>query len=152
MTSEQIIDRTKKDGLHGHLNSFKWVENEAQYDATAAQIRRETEDKEILAGVRVAWHSCVYGCRHRRDVPSLIPVGAGANVVRSGLSATARVAAGAAANAALSEAGLQASQETRTPPKRACRTSVLPLCSARALVLPSILSSRRERPSASKRT
>lgn len=113
LSDDALLNKIKEDGYLSRVNLFTDVRTEAQYQAKIVDIAREDEDRKILAssGAFGVASSIAAGVI---DLPTLLPVGAGARVVQSTVQAVARVGVGAGVAAGVSEAGLQATQQTRT--------------------------------------
>lgn len=117
LTDDEILDQVGKAGLMPLALKFQGVTNQAQLDARVADIKREQKNLEILeaSGATGVVAQLVAGVI---DVPTLLPVGRALQLGRKGaslLEATAKTAAAGVIDAGVSEAGLQATQETRTP-------------------------------------
>lgn len=113
LTSDEIWERLKKDNLIHRSDSFTSIRTESEYEGMKAQLTREDEDRAILeaSGWGGFAASMLAGAV---DLPSLLPVGAGAAFARSGLRAAGAAAFGAGTQATASELLLQGTQETRT--------------------------------------
>lgn len=94
---------------------FVDVFNKPAYDARWAEIEKEREDRRILDSAGVAGDLMSLGASIV-DLPTLIPGGAvvrGARLGETALKGAVSIGAASAAGAAVSEAGLQATQSTR---------------------------------------
>jgi hypothetical protein len=115
-TDDQILDFVAARDLTPYLPRFQGVTNLAQLTARANDIEREIQNQNILAGAGLSG-TVAQLAAGIIDLSSLIPVGEALRIGRAGAGLLTRVGEGAAAGAgytALSEAGLQASQQTRT--------------------------------------
>jgi hypothetical protein len=116
MTDDQILDAVGKANMLPNLQRFSGVTNEAQFTARRNDIDREQKNLAIIeaSGWTGTGAMLVAGLI---DLPTLIPVGRAYQLGRKGaslLEATARTAAAGATDAAISEVGLQATQQLRT--------------------------------------
>ena len=109
------IDYVKDDpDFAQHVERFGGVFNRKAADALKVQIKREEEDRRTLdaAGMNGTIASLAAGVF---DLPTLFSVGGGvAGAGRTALGTAVRVSAGAGIDAAVSETGLQLTQQTRT--------------------------------------
>jgi len=117
LTDEEIMDQVSKAGLTSLLPKFQGVTNQAQLDARLKDIQREQKNVDILeaSGLSGTAALLVAGIV---DIPTLIPVGKALQLGKAGasfLETTGKSAVAGAADAGISEAGLQATQELRTP-------------------------------------
>lgn len=98
-------------GLEEYVDEAAGIFNRKAGEAKKAQIRRELQDRRILDAAGGKGLAAEIGAGFL-DLPTLLPFGGGLAV---GVGRTAvRVGVGAGLDAGLSEAGLQATQETRT--------------------------------------
>ncbi|MFT3732851.1 MAG: hypothetical protein QM780_15760 [Hyphomicrobium sp.] len=117
LTDEEIIDQVSKAGLSPLLQKFQGVTNQAQLDARLADIEREQKNLDILeaSGLTGTAALLVAGIV---DIPTLIPVGKALQLGKAGaslLETAGKSAVAGAVDAGISEAGLQTTQELRTP-------------------------------------
>ncbi|GAA0614872.1 hypothetical protein [Paenochrobactrum glaciei] len=109
------IDYVKDDpDFAPYVERFSGIFNQKAADALKVQIQREIADRRTLdaAGVHGVIASLAAGVF---DLPTILPVGGGLiGASRSVVSTAAGAAVGAGIDAAVSEAGLQLTQQTRT--------------------------------------
>ncbi|NKX16188.1 hypothetical protein HGG75_10665 [Ochrobactrum pseudogrignonense] len=109
------IDYVKDDpDFAQHVERFGGVFNRKAADALKVQIKREEEDRRTLdaAGINGTIASLAAGVF---DIPTVFSVGGGiAGAGRTALGTAIRTSAGAGIDAAVSETGLQLTQQTRT--------------------------------------
>lgn len=109
------IDYVKDDpDFAPYVERFSGIFNQKAADALKVQIQREITDRRTLdaAGVHGVIASLAAGVF---DLPTILPVGGGLiGASRSVVSTAAGAAVGAGIDAAVSEAGLQLTQQTRT--------------------------------------
>ena len=109
------IDYVKDDpDFAPYVERFSGIFNQRAADALKVQIQREIADRRTLdaAGVHGVIASLAAGVF---DLPTILPVGGGLiGASRSVVSTAAGAAVGAGIDAAVSEAGLQLTQQTRT--------------------------------------
>ncbi|WP_235818397.1 hypothetical protein [Brucella grignonensis] len=109
------IDYVKDDpDFAQHVERFGGVFNRKAADALKVQIKREEEDRRTLdaAGINGTIASLAAGVF---DLPTVFSVGGGVvGAGRTALGTAVRVSAGAGVDAAVSETGLQLTQQTRT--------------------------------------
>lgn len=109
------IDYVKDDPDFGqHVERFGGVFNRKAADALKVQIKREEEDRRTLdaAGINGTIASLAAGVA---DLPTIFSLGGGVvGAGRTALGTAVRVSAGAGIDAAVSETGLQLTQQTRT--------------------------------------
>lgn len=109
------IDYVKDDpDFSPYVERFSGIFNQKAADALKVQIQREIADRRTLdaAGVHGVIASLAAGVF---DLPTILPVGGGLiGASRSVVSTAAGAAVGAGIDAAVSEAGLQLTQQTRT--------------------------------------
>jgi hypothetical protein len=117
LTDEEIMSQVSKAGLSSLLPKFQGVTNQAQLDARIADIQREQKNVDILeaSGLSGTAALLVAGIV---DIPTLIPVGKALQLGKAGasfLETAGKSAVAGTVDAGISEAGLQATQELRTP-------------------------------------
>lgn len=107
LTPAELYEKIRGEGLDEYTDKFVDIGTVGEFNKRAAKIKQEVEDRKVLAaaGFGGMAASMLAGTL---DVTTLIPFGAGAVRTAKG------VAAAAAADAAVSEAGLHATQYTRT--------------------------------------
>ena len=109
------IDYVKDDpDFSPYVERFSGIFNQRAADALKVQVQREIADRRTLdaAGVHGVIASLAAGVF---DLPTILPVGGGLiGASRSVVSTAAGAAVGAGIDAAVSEAGLQLTQQTRT--------------------------------------
>lgn len=108
------IDYVKDDPKYApYVDEFAGIFNRKAADALKLQIDREEQDRRTLdaAGASGVVAQMAAGVV---DLPTLLPLGGAISVGGRGLSAGVGAAIGAGIDAAVSEAGLQATQTTRT--------------------------------------
>jgi len=108
------IDYVKDDPKYApYVDEFAGVFNRKAADALKLQIDREEQDNRILASS--GWTGTVAQLAAGVvDLPTLLPVGGGVVGSLRGAGAAVQLGLAAGADAAISEAGLQATQVTRT--------------------------------------
>lgn len=108
------VDYVKDDAQYSpYVDEFAGIMNRKAADAQKARIAREIEDRRTLdaAGPMGVIASMAAGTF---DLPTLLPVGGGIGAGGSFLRTLSGAALGAGLDAAVSEAGLQLTQKTRT--------------------------------------
>lgn len=110
---QAIAARLKADNLLVEANAFKGVITEQDYEAVKADVRREREDRRLIdaSGWTGFATEVVAGIA---DPVNLLPIGAGLKGAATVGSAALRIGTSAAASAAVTEAALQTTQQTRT--------------------------------------
>lgn len=110
-----VFDDVRKDGMEKYAERFEEVYNPTAYQAVKSDIERENKDRQTLAasgwtGIGLSMGASVL------DLPTLLPGGAlyRGGKIGYGLARSALAVGGAAAlGAAVQEAGLQETQQTR---------------------------------------
>lgn len=117
LTDEEIIDQVSKAGLLPLLPKFQGVTNQAQLDARLNDIEREQKNLDIMEASGLTGTAAMLAAGIV-DIPTLIPVGKALQLGRAGaslLETAGKSAVAGAVDAGISEAGLQATQQLRTP-------------------------------------
>jgi hypothetical protein len=116
LTDEEIIHQVTKAGLEPLLPKFQGVTNQAQLDARLSDIEREQKNLSILEASGLSGTVAMLAAGIV-DLPTLLPVGRAFQLGKAGaslLETAGKSAVAGAIDAGVSEAGLQASQQTRT--------------------------------------
>lgn len=116
ITDDEIIARVTKEGLLPSLQAFQGVHTEEQFSDKMADVTRQLKDQGIMeaSGLTGTVAALVAGVV---DIPTLIPVGRALQLGKAAIStgeAALRTAGAGAIDAAISEAGLQVTQDIRT--------------------------------------
>ena len=116
ITDDDIIARVTKAGLLPVLQSFHGVTTEQEYDDKLVDVTRQVKDRQIMeaSGVTGVAAALIAGVV---DIPTLIPVGKALQLGKAAIGtgeAALRTAGAGAIDAAISEAGLQTTQDIRT--------------------------------------
>lgn len=116
-----VFDDVRRDGMEKYADRFEKVYNPDAYRAVKSDIEKETRDRQTLAAS--GWTgAALTATASIADPTLLIPGGALVRAGRAGFSvgrSALAVGTAAAAGTAIQEAGLQATQETRTPTESA---------------------------------
>jgi hypothetical protein len=116
ISDEDIIARVTKEGMQPLLQSFQGVTTEEEYADKLADVTRQVTDQRIMeaSGLTGTAAMLIAGVV---DIPTLIPVGKALQLGKAAIGtgeAALRTAGAGAIDAAISEAGLQATQDIRT--------------------------------------
>lgn len=117
LSNEQLLANINRDGLGPHTNLFEGVRTAAEYQARAADLKRELEDQRIMAASGTMSSVAAMLASGVIDLPTLLPGSVGVKLGAKGVSgfrAAAGVGAAAAIDATATEAALQYTQVDRS--------------------------------------
>lgn len=126
LTGDDLVKRLKEDNLTSVASHFRTVTSVEAYEATKADIERQTEDAKIMeAGGGVATTTATI-IATLADVPTLLPLGTLAAVgktAKTTAQAARQTSLAAAMDATVSETALHSVRELQTPEETAVALS-----------------------------